>query len=175
MTTQNNSYVNARVLKLNVGFLLTAGPGHNHDSEIDFPGVMVSDDLKIEYLRGTLRLSRTKEGILVQATLQTAVQDHCVRCLDPVTNVIDFTVEELFSTYPLPEAEFVVDEDAILDLGPLLRAEVLIEESHQVLCSADCKGLCPECGANLNHEACSCTHDPVDPRLAVLKNLLDSS
>jgi len=42
------------------------------------------------------------------------------------------------------------------------------------LCHADCKGLCPQCGANLNLESCTCENVQVDPRLAVLKNLLQS-
>lgn len=169
------SYMNNRVLKLNVGFLLTSGPGNSHDSEIDFPAVRVADDLHLSYLRGPLRLSRTKEGILVQATLETTVADECYRCLDPVNHQVVLDLEELY-TYQThsEEAEFSIGDDAILDLAPLLRAEILIELSHGVLCQDDCKGLCPVCGANLNRETCECDRDNIDPRLAVLKKLLES-
>jgi uncharacterized protein len=82
-------------------------------------------------------------------------------------------VEELYS-YPVQAGvEFSVHEDAILDLAPLLRAEVFILSSHGRLCRDDCKGLCPECGTNWNHSTCDCDRDSVDPRLAGLKALLD--
>ena len=53
-------------MKLNVGFLLSAGPGHIHDTAFDVPAIRVADDVDLAYMRGTLRLSRTKEGILVK-------------------------------------------------------------------------------------------------------------
>ncbi|MFW5748784.1 MAG: YceD family protein [Chloroflexota bacterium] len=175
MPSTSHSYVNSRVLKLNVGFLLNAGPGHSRDSELDIPTVRVSDDLLLEYLRGKLRLSHTKEGILVQAHLDTAVHDECYRCLDPVLNEISLELEELYTTQPHRETEFQVSDDGILDLAPLLRAETLIEESHRVLCQDDCKGICPQCGVNRNRETCDCDVDDIDPRLAALKQLLDSN
>ena len=42
----------------------------------------------------------------------------------------------------------------------------------KMLCKPDCAGLCDGCGANLNHEKCNCKK-PVDPRWAVLEQLLD--
>ncbi|GAB4516993.1 MAG: hypothetical protein OHK0046_23160 [Anaerolineae bacterium] len=169
------TYVNNRVLKLNVGFLLTSGPGKSHDSVIDFPAVKVADDLMIKYLRGPLRLSRTKEGILVQAQLETAVDDECYRCLDEVEHTVNVNLEELYAYQSYPsQSEFSIGDDAILNLAPLLRAEVLIELSHGVLCRPDCKGLCPECGTNLNKATCNCEDNKIDPRMEALKKLLKS-
>lgn len=174
MNPSSTSYISSRILKLNVGFLLSGGPGHSNDSTIDFPTVRVSDDLTLNYVRGPLRLSRTKEGILVQAQLETAVPGECIRCLDAIEHVISLDVEELY-TYQSPiSTEFRIGDDCILDLAPLLRAEVIIEESHGALCQTDCKGLCPECGANLNAEACTCHLENLDPRFSILKELLDS-
>ncbi len=81
-------------------------------------------------------------------------------------------VEELYA-YPEPEgAEFSIADDGILDLAPLLRDEVLIADAQGVVCRPDCRGLCPDCGVNLNHDP-SHTHDEdIDPRLAKLKDLL---
>lgn len=163
-----------RVLKLNVGFLLNDGPAHSHDSVLDLPAVRVSDDLTLDFLRGPLRLSRTREGILVQAQLEGGLNAECVRCLDAIQHTFTVNLEELYSTQPTHSAEFYVNEDAILDLSPLLRAEVLIALGGRVLCRPDCKGLCPICGANLNDEPNHTHEDDVDPRLAVLKNLLDA-
>jgi uncharacterized protein len=166
-------YVSNRVLKLNVGFLINDGPAHSQDSEFDVPHVRVADDLTLTHLKGPIRLSRTSEGILIQGKLQVGVEAECYRCLDPVHQDLLVDVEELY-TYPVRAGvEFCVHEDGILDLGPLLRAEVLIETSRGVLCREDCQGLCPECGANRNHTACRCAEDSIDPRLAQLKELFD--
>lgn len=171
MKQYTNGYVNNRVLKMNVGFLLTAGPGHTHQTEFDVPAVRVSEDVDLAYVRGPLRLSRTKEGILVQGKLQIGVEDECYRCLSPVMRDMTIEVEELYA-YPASRAsEFSIGDDAILDLAPLLRDEAIIADSRGVLCRPDCKGLCPNCGANLNLGPCEC-QDEIDPRLAKLKDLL---
>jgi len=173
MTHSPISYVSNRVLKLNVGFLLSSGPAHSHDSALDLPVVRVSDDLMLKYIRGPLRLSRTKEGLLVQARLQAAVDSECFRCLDPIEQDITVDLEELYTFHFNATTEFRINDDGILDLAPLLRAEVLISLSQRALCRPDCAGLCPECGVNWNHETCTCNLDNIDPRLAKLQKLLD--
>jgi uncharacterized metal-binding protein YceD (DUF177 family) len=169
-----NGYVNNRVLRLNVGFLLADGPGHIHESRFDVPAVRVSDDLDLAFVRGPLRLSRTKEGILVQGQLEIGVEDECYRCLDPVSSTLPIILEELYS-YPASNAvEFSIGDDAILDLASLIRAEVMIAVAGGILCGPDCKGLCPECGANLNHGTCECADSKIDPRMAKLQELLNA-
>ena len=169
------TYLSNRVLKLNVGFLLTDGPGNSQDSRFDFPHVRVADDVRANYIRGPIRLSRTKEGVLVQAQLKVGIDGECYRCLDPVDREIEVDIEELFAYGDPNAAEFVIDTTGILDLSPLMRDEILINESERVLCRPDCKGLCSQCGTNLNHATCDCETDAVDPRLAELKHLLDRS
>src|SRR6267378_3528838 len=41
----------------------------------------------------------------------------------------------------------------------------------KVICQSDCRGLCPNCGANLNHEECRCETHATDPRMAPLARL----
>ena len=169
-----HGYINNRVLKLNVGFLLAGGASHSHETAFDVPAVRVADDLDLAFIRGPLRLSRTKEGILVQGQLQIGVESECYRCLDPVSREFTLTLEELYSYPPRPGSEFSVGDDAILDLAPLIRAETFIALDAGILCKPDCKGLCPTCGTNWNHATCTCAEDQIDPRLARLKDLLDS-
>ncbi len=169
-----NGYVSNRVLKLNVGFLLAGGAAHSHDTVFDIPAIRVSDDVDLNYVRGPLRLSRTKEGILVQGELHLGLEDECYRCLDAVQRDIPIQIEELYA-YPYnPEVEFSISEDAMLDLAPLIREEALIGSDVGVLCKPDCKGLCPNCGTNWNHAACHCADDEVDPRFSALKELLNA-
>ena len=176
MTSSNSHYLHSRVLKINVGFLLSAGPGNSHSSRLDIPSaVQIADDVIVNYLEGDIRLTRTKEGILVQANLTAGYNNDCSRCLDAVVQDITMDVEELYM-HPAPVAsEFAVGADAILDLAPLLRAEILLTAGQSVLCREDCKGLCATCGINLNHDSCSCADDYIDPRMAKLKELLDQA
>ncbi len=60
-------------------------------------------------------------------------------------------------------------EDGI-ELAPIVRDIVIAALPIRNLCSPDCKGLCPKCGADLNQGDCGCDREVVDPRLAVLKN-----
>ncbi|MBE0703169.1 MAG: DUF177 domain-containing protein [Afipia sp.] len=173
MKQHTNGYIGNRVLKLNVGFLLASGSGHIHETALNIPAIRVAEDVDLDYLKGLLRLSRTKEGILVQGELKAGFGAECSRCLDPIQREVTLQIEELFA-HPVPgDCEFSVAEDGILDLSPLIRSEILIEEEHSVLCRIDCKGLCPECGQNFNYGTCSCTDEVIDPRMAKLKALRD--
>lgn len=168
-----NGYVPSRVLRLNVGFIVAAGSGYKHETTFDVPLIRISEDADAEYLRGTLRLTRTKEGVLVQGLLNVGVEVECYRCLDPIKRELDIEVEELYA-YPAPvDEEFSITDDGVLDLAPLVRAEMLIQETTRTLCSDDCKGLCAQCGVNLNHETCTCEEEYIDPRLAALRQLLE--
>lgn len=174
MTSSSGQYLNKRVLKINVGFLLSAGPGNTHTSRLDIPSpIRVADDLTVNYTAGSIRLTRTAEGILVQGSITAGYENECSRCLSPTHQDIQVDLEELYM-HPAPVAsEFAVGGDAILDLAPLIRAEVLLVALQPVLCQMDCKGLCPECGTNLNQQSCDCDRDYIDPRMAKLKELLD--
>ena len=166
-------YLHPRVLKINAGFMLNAGPGNSNDSTFDFPALRISDDLTLNYLTGPFRMSRTKEGVLVQATLHAGLNTECIRCLDPVQEDIVFEIEELFATNPSVTTAFYLSDDGILDLAPLLREEILIHSYKRILCKPDCKGLCPECGKNRNREDCTCAEQQIDPRFAALRDLLE--
>jgi uncharacterized protein len=137
--------------------------------------VQIADDLTVKSFSGHLRLSRTKEGLLVQTHLIATVDRECARCLQPFEHEIPIEVEELYAyPHPLPETEFFIGQDAKLNLAPLLRAEILIALSHREYCREDCQGLCPVCGINRNEESCDCEAEQIDPRMSVLKQLLDS-
>lgn len=68
--------------------------------------------------------------------------------------------------------EIVLLEDGMVDVGDLARTAFILDMDTKTLCSEDCKGLCPRCGANLNLGPCSCKKE-TDPRLAVLAKLLE--
>ncbi len=69
--------------------------------------------------------------------------------------------------------EIVLLEDGKVDVGDLARTAFILGMDTKTLCSEDCKGLCPRCGADLNLGPCSCQKE-IDPRLAVLAKLLEN-
>lgn len=172
---ENSRPLNPRVLRLNVGDITGAGPGYRQQASLDLPALRVSGDLVLAFLRGPFRLSRTREGVLLQGELLAGLRGECDRCLTPTLAELPLQLEELYS-YPVASGvEFSIGEDGMLDLAPLLRAEVLIAGAGALLCKADCRGLCPRCGASLNEEDCDCELEDVDPRLAALRQLLDEA
>jgi uncharacterized protein len=171
--SQNQSFVNPRVLKINVGFLLAEGVGYTRVIELDLPRVRVDEDLDLDYLRGDLRLSRNSRGILIQGVLETSVVNECSRCLTPTLVPVEVDIEELFAFPPTPEEVYSVEETGILDLAPLLREEAILSMPMGILCRPDCAGLCPQCGQNLNEGTCDCAKDDIDPRFEVLRRLGD--
>ena len=175
MKPPTKHYVNPRVLKLNVGHLIAAGSGRSQNTAFDIPAIRLDNDLILNSIKGPIRLSRNKEGVLVQGDLEVSYTGECARCLDPITQIINIKIEELYSYPSIDGVEFAISEDGVLDLAPLLRDEIWISTSHGNLCRDDCQGLCPECGTNLNHSTCTCDLDDIDPRLAGLKTLLNDS
>ena len=58
-----------------------------------------------------------------------------------------------------------------IDLEPLIAEQVILALPTRPLCSDDCRGLCSQCGANLNKEACACDAERGDPRMAIFRSL----
>lgn len=174
MSETQSGYVNNRILKLQVGFLLNESAGQSRDIEFEVPTLKVSDDLTVDFLLGKLHLSVTSRGILVQGTLKTSIAAQCARCLEDVQFDLDVPLNELFVYPPEPEEIFNVAESGVLDLTPLLREEVILHIPTNILCRANCAGLCLNCGKNLNEGPCECHDEELDPRFAKLKELRDS-
>lgn len=69
--------------------------------------------------------------------------------------------------------EIVLLEDGRVDVGDLARTEFILGMDTKTLCSEDCKGLCPRCGADWSIGPCSCKKEQ-DPRMAALAKLLEN-
>jgi uncharacterized protein len=138
------------------------------------------------HVDGSAVFLRTAAGILVTADVHVRLTQICRRCLEPTEREVSFTVEEEFvpsmdirTGLQLPIAdkdspELVIDERHTLDLTEVLRQHVLLNGAGYGLCRRDCKGLCPNCGQNLNFGPCACKSSRTDPRLAALSALLET-
>lgn len=162
-------------LRFNFGFLLEASLGDSRTIELNYPKIRVSDDVTLRPLTGKFQATRTSEGIYLSGKLQSIIRVDCVRCLEDAYLPITILLDDLFyhPIYMTPPGEYGIDEDGILDLAPLVRELSLLEVPIQAVCRSDCRGLCDQCGQNLNEGTCHCKKDDIDPRLAALKELLD--
>jgi uncharacterized protein len=101
-----------------------------------------------------VQLEGVTEGVLVTALVTAPLTGECARCLEPFTSVIEVRLQELFA---LPQTEagdqepdgYLLDGSGLLDLEPALRDALVLELPLSPLCSADCAGLCAECGVRL--------------------------
>jgi uncharacterized protein len=172
-------------VRFNAAQLLRANSGEIRIFEVDDRVAFDEDGVVvIEPVRGQLRLTRDHAGILVQGELSTRVSMACARCLAPAEAEISFTVEEEFQPSvfipggppvpPLDEQDPAtqIDEHHVLDIAEVVRQGVAVAIPWNAVCRADCRGLCPRCGADLNSEQCSCAEEP-DPRWAALEALKD--
>jgi uncharacterized protein len=133
-----------------------------------------SDRLKV---RGTAELFC--EDIRFRGHLSTRVESTCARCLGrveiPVEADFDLTYQPM-ATIAHEEEIQVPAEDLEVGFysGPGIEvADVVTEQVNlfmpmQVVCSPDCRGLCPTCGANRNLEACKCSEEPSESPFAAL-------
>jgi uncharacterized protein len=108
----------------------------------------------------------------------------CARCVDPVAVPLEGEFDLIFrpesADADAGERSITADETEIgyyqesgLSLEDVVREQVLLSLPSRTLCTADCKGLCPRCGQNLNQAKCSCDEAPADVRWNALAGLAD--
>lgn len=163
------------MMRYNVSSLLKAPIGTQMTLAVEEGQRPLGSDLTVEYLRGTVRLTRTDRRLLGQGHIKTELVTECVRCLEPFDLSLDVRFEELFTFFPTNPADktYHVGEDGFLNLELALHEQVLLAIPIQAVCRPDCRGLCSHCGQNLNEETCQCSDDTDDPRLAALRTLVE--
>ncbi len=124
-----------------------------------------------------LEAQQVGHDVVVRGQLTGAAKLECRRCLVAVCVPIaedlavlyqagvDAVEAEQSEVYPLPA------RGQELDLGPMVREQVLLAVPPYAICSEGCKGLCPTCGKNLNEGPCACEPETGDERWAALRRL----
>jgi uncharacterized protein len=128
-------------------------------------------------------LSATLSGdeIICQGEVYTTVEIECSRCLEiydlPIKADLQFVAQILDSPIDMPgddeDFEVISKTQNILDISQRVRDAIVLAIPLKPLCSEDCKGLCPICGANLNDSECDCKPDRTDERWDALKDLFN--
>lgn len=125
-----------------------------------------------------LHVDKHGEQIIVGLEAATMADFTCDRCAEPFQQTVQDSVNLLYTS----DSEMKGQEDdgiyyyspatAELDLTEPLRQTLILALPAKRLCRETCKGLCPHCGADLNHETCQCPTGPADPRWDKLLNLI---
>lgn len=162
-------------LRLNVGFIIHQQIGYTREFPLEVPRVRLDSDLDLSYLDGMVRVSRTPQGLLVQVTLKAKTPAECVRCLTEFQLGLKTVFSELyaFNRRSVSESGLILPEDGKINLEPLIREYLLLAMPITPLCRSDCKGLCIECGENLNERTCEHSDGKSAPHMESLDSLLD--
>jgi uncharacterized protein len=122
------------------------------------------------------------EDIRIVARVSAEIETHCARCLEAVGNKV---TEEFDLVYRPQGVDIRGDEASInqaeteigyyqgegLLLEDVLKEQILLALPVKQVCNAACKGLCPQCGTNLNTGSCNCVNTVPEPRWSALEDI----
>ena len=170
-------------MQVNVAQLLKERPGATRLMELDGPALELADAASA-VVRGELALTRTDRGIWASGALAISVEGVCSRCLVPFTYWVEVRVDDEFlpSVDPVTGAELrhaaeadadihSIDAQHVLDLTDAMRQYRQAALPLAPVCREECRGICPECGTDLNETTCGC-EPSLDPRWDKLRELL---
>jgi uncharacterized protein len=117
-------------------------------------------------------------------SVATKLALECSRCVESFRLDVDVPFDLLYVPHSenVGEGESEVEEDDLstayysderIDLGHMIREQFYLAIPMKPLCREACRGLCPECGTNLNTGTCDCKPRWVDPRLDALRSLTE--
>lgn len=115
--------------------------------------------------------------VTLSYSIASAIHLRCDRCLAVFPYSLNITekrvlVREMQNAEENSE-DYTEVADDVLDVSELAREAILLSLPSKILCKEDCKGLCPQCGVNLNERTCNCCAKKADPRLQILSELLE--
>lgn len=122
---------------------------------------------------------RNARRITLKAKSDIVLSVPCDRCLESVEVSFDIDVDlvlEFDENGKLKATEDDYDELCYvngydLDVDKMVCEEIMIGFPMKVLCKEDCKGLCPNCGTNLNRHECGCDRQVLDPRMSIIRDI----
>lgn len=120
------------------------------------------------------------DRLYVMGKVHATVELSCSRCAETITLEVNAPFSEMFSNHKEvvemgSEEEISFFEGDLIDIASHIARAILLELPMKALCREECKGLCPECGVNLNLGECQCGEQDMDPRFLALKKLVNPS
>ena len=149
-------------------------PGHWREVKVRgaLPGLKAVDttvDANTD-VEASVGLEAFAEGLMADGTISATWKSECRRCLSPIEGRLDVDFREVFEPNPREGETYKLGHEEV-DLEPLIREALLLALPLTPLCRADCEGICPTCGADLNEGPCGCAPAGRDPRWAALDDL----
>lgn len=137
----------------------------------------------ISPVKGNLSVNKVGQELIIEGEITTKAEFECSRCLKNYTDEICVPVAVIY--HPLEElkaeGKYEIKDDELdmgfyaadeFDLLELIKEQLVLNVPMKLLCSEECKGICPKCGTDLNINKCNCSLTEVDSRLEILKDLL---
>ena len=114
--------------------------------------------------------------VRVQGKADVTLCMNCDRCLKPVDEILHLDFEQEVFSPEVARPDSMDDdqpymEDYQLNVEELVNTEITVNLPMKVLCKADCKGICRQCGKDLNMGSCECDAFVPDPRMAAIKDI----
>jgi uncharacterized protein len=133
-------------------------------------------------LHADVKIRKTGRAILLKGSVDTVLRLQCVRCLKefsfPLSSTFDLLLQPLKGTSLEEEKELSEDdmesgffEDGEIRLSEIACEQIFLEIPYQPLCREDCRGLCQNCGKDLNLSECQCSRDEFGSGFSVLGKL----
>ncbi|HMR99034.1 MAG TPA: DUF177 domain-containing protein [Anaerolineales bacterium] len=159
--------------RINVGFIVHEEVGYSHTFPFEFEHIKL-DDFEVSNLNGSVHIGRTPQGLIAQGSFSGDTKLQCVRCLKDFAYPLSWSFAELyaFDKDSVSETGVLLPEDRQIDLALMLREYALLEVPISPLHNEDCKGLCIECGQDLNLEDCGHSQGNNDSPFSMLEKLL---
>ncbi|MDD4842755.1 MAG: DUF177 domain-containing protein [Anaerotignum sp.] len=151
------------------GILMPVALEEQINDTSDYPDVV--EFLQPVKIEGTLK--NENEIFVFEAKGKTEVNLRCDRCLAPVKKELCFEIKERFAHTGRGNEETETFSGDQIDLTDFVKRSVISALPMKILCSEDCKGLCPVCGKNLNEGECGCETTYIDPRFESLRALFN--
>lgn len=155
---------------------LSSGEGRRLDLEVPAPAFSFGGEaysVSPGRLAVRLDVDRTAHsGYALRIRFTATVSGPCMRCLEPAAPAFEVDAREVDQPGGGDDLRSPYVRDGVLDLRAWVRDALGLALPAQILCRADCAGLCPQCGANLNEAGPEHRHEaPPDPRWAALRDL----
>lgn len=169
-------------MKINLSKLLT---GKVDTIQLDFQYVLNNiselskyDIIKTNPFHFSGKVYKNSDKIIITLNFEGEVNFRCSRCITSFKKPIFGAFESQILTRKDKDIEENYDglylEGDILDLTKSIEEAITLSLPMKVICNEECKGLCPDCGINLNSNNCNCSKEKIDPRLEKLKNFFET-
>lgn len=155
---------------LKIGELLKKQNAETRKLELNKEHDFEDEDIKLlKPLKGEITLIRTSKGINAAIeNFETEIELTCSRCLKKYRQKIEIPLIEEHYYIEMPEDALPVDQISLIDqkyhqidIAEPIRQEILLKFPLIPLCLDSCKGLCSNCGIDLNKKSCSCKREVI--------------